>query len=147
MPASVPQLNDALQRLAAALGTQLPQLTASDVNAAWQKHKQQLVVAKQRETLAWRQLAGIVDRLRAEPLANLRPGAFRKHADQVAVDVDFAGTEGSLTLTVRAAETPDGRFLPRFQHAAEGLSAPTVAQFSQALGRRLRGAGAISPTA
>ncbi len=144
---SLPRLNDALQRLAAALGTHLALITADALGAAWQQQQQRLAVDRQRSTQQWRQLAGLVDRLRTEPLANLKPGAVRKHAADVAVELDFAGPEGRLTLTVHAAETSDGRFVPRFQHIAHGLSEPTVAQFSQALGRRLRGQSAISPPA
>ena len=106
-----------------------------------------MALQKNRETQTWRQLAGVVDRLRAEPLAGLKPGAMRKDAEQIAVDLDFTGAQGTLTLTVRATETPDGRFLPRFQHVAPGVSEATVAQFSQALVRRLRGQSAASPAA
>ena len=144
---SVPRLNDVLQRLAAALGTTLPQVQTEEVQRAWHNQQQQLAANRQRETQTWRQLAGLVDRLRAEPLLNLRPGAVRKHADRVAVDLEFVGPEGRLTLTVHGNETQDGRFLPRFQHVAHGLSDATVAQFSQALGRRLRGASAIGTVA
>ncbi len=146
-PESLPHLNVALQQLARALGTSLPVVDAATLDHAWQRQQRLAAAAKQRETQAWRQLAGLVDRLRAEPLANLKPGALRKHADQVAVELDFAGPEGCLTLTVRAAETEDGRFIPRFQHVVDGVSDATVAHFSQALVRRLRGGGAVSPVA
>ncbi len=143
---AIDRVNDALQRLAAALGTTLPQVNADALARAWQRQQQQQALAMQRETQAWRHLAGVADRLRAEPLADLRPGALRKHVDQVAMDLEFAGPSGRLTLTVLAGEAPDGRFRPRFQHVADGLSAVAVAQFSQALGRRLRGVQVASPT-
>ncbi len=144
---NVPRLNDALQRLAMALETKLPEVTADALAQAWQRQQQHVALQKNRETQTWRQLAGVVDRLRAEPLAGLKPGAMRKDAEQIAVDLDFTGAQGTLTLTVRATETPDGRFLPRFQHVAPGVSEATVAQFSQALVRRLRGQSAASPAA
>ena len=144
---SLTGLNEALQALAGVLGATLPAISAEALDRAWHLQQRQDAATRQRETQAWRQLAGLVDRLRGEPLANLKPGALRKHADQIAVDLDFAGAEGNVTLTVRADEAPDGRFVPRFQHVAAGLSDVTMAQFSQALGRRLRGVPAVSPVA
>jgi MoaA/NifB/PqqE/SkfB family radical SAM enzyme len=141
-PASISRVNAALQELATALGTNLPAMTAADVDKAWRKHEQEVAAKRQRDTQTWRQLAGLVDRLRAEPIANLRPGPVRKHADQLAVELDFAGAGGRITLTVHAGENAEGRFVPRFQHVVEGLDETAVGQFSMALGRRLRGASA-----
>lgn len=132
-------LNEALQMLAGALGAKLPTVHAGQMRQDWQREQQLQNLQKQKDNRDWRHLATLADRLRGEPLAQLKPGAVKRLSDRVAVELEFTAPDGRILLTIQPADAGNERFLPRFSHVAEGLDAATLGAFSQALGRRLRG--------
>ena len=144
---AVDVLRAAVVMLAGALGSTVPPLDAGALAQAWQTEHARLTAQRQRDTRDWRHLATLVDRLRSEPLAGLRPGGVRKASDRVAVDLDFVGAGGQLTLTIASGHAEDDRFVPRFTHQADGVPPDVLAAFSQALGRKLRGGQPVARVA
>lgn len=142
-PDAIRVLRDALVMVAGALGAELPSMDDAALARAWSLENARLEAQRQRDMRTWRHLATLADRLRSEPLAGLRPGAVRRKTEDLAVELDFAGPDGQLTLTIAAADAADERFVPRFSHRADTMAASAVSAFSLALGRKLRGGAPV----